>query len=76
MIDHCISLFSKRQRENVYKMYVTDALKVIARNTSRLGGASITRRFADIIEGMYAKPEEEANADDVIENIRNKLKGG
>lgn len=30
MVEHCISTFSKEQKEKAYRAYVTDALKMIA----------------------------------------------
>lgn len=52
-------------------MYVTDALKAIAENTSRLaGGSYIKVRFADIID---PKPEETRTAGEIIAGIKAKL---
>lgn len=37
--------------KKVYRVYVTDALRIITENTARIaGGKSITARYADIIE--------------------------
>jgi len=77
VIDHCVSYFTKRKKEILYETYVTDALKVIANNSARQGGTTITKRFADIIDDIFgvAPAKEEKTAEDVIENIRNKLRG-
>lgn len=77
MIDHCISLFKKRQQELLYKVYITDALKAISENTSRKdGGVCMQKRYADMINEFYEKaPAEEKTAEGVIEKIRSKLKG-
>lgn len=61
MIDHCVSAFSKLQREELYQYYVTDALKVIG---------SLNIRFAD-----YFKPQETRTAEEIIDGIKKKLGG-
>lgn len=75
-MDHCISLFTKKKEELLYKIYVTDALKAISENTSRKGGVCMQKRFADMVNTHHEKaPAEEKTAEGVIENIRSKLKG-
>lgn len=61
MIDHCVSAFSQFKREELYQIYVTDALKAI-------GGFG--QRFADLF-----KPVEKRTADEIIDGIRRKLGG-
>ena len=75
-MEHCISLFTKKKEELLFKIYVTDALKAISENTSRNGGACMQIRFADMINSIHEKaPAEEKTADAVISSIRSKLKG-
>lgn len=70
VIDNYISYFQKRQKEKAYQVYVTDALKVIAENTSRInGGAYMNARFLDIIEPHI----ETRTSEEVIETIKDKL---
>lgn len=63
----------------VYRIYVTDTLKLIAKNTARFGGGSaINSRYYDIITPMEDVPEEsedvpEESADEIISRIKNKL---
>lgn len=53
-------------------MYISDALKVIAENTSRFNGGSYMKvRFADVIN---PKPEETRTADEIITGITDKLR--
>lgn len=55
-------------------MYVTDALKLIAENTAKMGGGSYVKaRYYDV---LHPKPPETRTADEVIAQIANKLKGG
>lgn len=76
MIDHCVSAFSKKQKEKVYKTYLTDALKVIAENTA--GGnqrQTMTKRWIDLVEPPKIK--DTRSADEIISDFKNRLnKGG
>ena len=76
MIDHCVSAFSKRAKEKLYRMYLTDALKVIAENTN--GGSSrstMTKRWIDLVEQKAVK--ETRSAEEIISDFKNRLnKGG
>ena len=75
MIEHCISAFSKRQEELVWKVYVTDALKVIATNTA--GGetrATMSKRWIDLIDvNAKDEPEETRSADEIISDFKARL---
>ena len=69
VIDYCIAFFRKMEEEEVYKIYVTDSLQLIAKNTASIvGGQTIGIRYYDIL-----KPKEEANAKEIIDRIKNKI---
>jgi hypothetical protein len=71
VIDYCIAFFRKIEEEEVYRIYVTDALQVISQNTANLaGGKTIGIRYYDIIKPQQ---KEEANADEIINRIKDKL---
>ena len=71
MIEHCISAFCKEQEEKAFKIYVTDALKILTENTAKAGGGNmLTQRYIDIINHKV----ETRTADEIVENIRNKLR--
>lgn len=56
-------------REAGYRIFVTDALRLIAENTARTGGGSyINRRWAD---AAFAppKPEDTRDASEIIADI-------
>lgn len=75
VIEHCIAFFRRQQKEQMYRVYITDALKAIAENTSRMyGGVSIKTRYADIIGDENTHREEKRTPDQIIDHIRNKLK--
>lgn len=45
-----LSRYAQKQRDTVYRTYVTDALKLIAENTARLSnGGCIKARFYDLL---------------------------
>lgn len=62
------------KREETYRFYLTDALKMIAENTARLGGGTMpTMRYYEV---AHPAPVEKRTADEVISDIRKRLKGG
>lgn len=65
----------EKQRNETYRIYVTDALKFIAENTAKFaGGSYMSSRYNDLLRPA---PAETRTAEEVINNIRAKLgKGG
>lgn len=57
---YVIARFNQHQREEAYRIYVTDSLKII-------GGLNI--RYADAF-----KPEETRTAEEIIDGVSNKLR--
>lgn len=76
-MEHCIASFridEKRKQEDLaFRIYVTDALKVISENTAKMSrGACLTKRFADVLQlGKKSKPK---TTKEVIGNIKNKFR--
>ncbi len=55
---YVLAQYRREQEDKAYRIYVTDALRLISENTaSSVGGKFITARFADVI----APPKEEDN---------------
>lgn len=55
---YVLAQYRWEQEDKAYRIYVTDALRLISENTaSSVGGKYITARFADVI----APPKEEDN---------------
>ena len=55
---YVLAQYRRGQEDKAYRIYVTDALRLISENTaSSVGGKYITARFADVI----APPKEEDN---------------
>lgn len=63
----------KRDAETAaYRVYITDALKIVAENTAKYaGGPYLKVRYADIVN---PPKEETRTADEVIEHMKKKLK--
>lgn len=56
-------------RETGYRIYITDAAKIIAENTARLGGGStLTQRWIDAAE-VRKVPEDNRTAREIIADI-------
>lgn len=64
-----MSRYTENQRAMACRIYITDALKVIAENTSNFaGGSTLTVRYADILNGKGADSRTAQEiADDVIQ---------
>ena len=55
---YVLAQYRREQEDKAYRIYVTDALRLISENTaSSVGGKYITARFGDVI----APPKEEDN---------------
>lgn len=58
-------------KEEAYRIYVTQSLKLIAENTAKqVGGGYIKASYADLI---HPKPEETRTADEIIAHMKEKL---
>lgn len=83
VIEHCISHFLKEQKEQAYRTYVTEALKILTENTAKYsGGKFLSKSFSDVYK-KEEKKEKEKTADEVISeidemlaNLRGEKKGG
>lgn len=72
VIEHYIAFFKKEQHDKAYRNYVTDALRIITENTAKAhGGSYLQARYSELIEPIK---EEKRTADEVIENLKEKLR--
>lgn len=68
---YVMARYGEHQRELAYRIYVTDALRIIAGNTARFGGGTqINERYWDKI---HPAPEDNRTGEEVIAHIRGKL---
>lgn len=66
------AILKRDEHAEAYRVYVTDALKIICENTARYaGGSCIEMRYIDLIN---PKPEDTRTGDDVIEHMKLKLR--
>ena len=69
---YAIARYQSQRRELAYRIYVTDCLRMNLECTAHLSGCQLNLdRFADV---YYPKPIDDRTADEIIEDIRNKLK--
>lgn len=62
---------SEQRKATAYRIYVTDALRIIAANTAKFGGGEfIISRYCDIIK---PPPEETRTGEEIIAHILGKL---
>lgn len=62
------------QREEAYRNYVTDALRMITENTSNInGGRYMTRSYSDIIDPVPVPDEPPMSAEDIALSIAQNL---
>ena len=72
-----MAFFKRQQEERNYRMYITDALKAIADNTSLMfGGVSMKMRYEDLIANTNGEPkvEDTRTPEQVIDHIKSELK--
>lgn len=66
VIDHCISAYNLYAEEKLYKVYVTDCLKIL------VGGEFM--RYNDIVESLYNHDNKEIeSAEEIIERLSARL---
>jgi hypothetical protein len=66
------AVLKREAHADAYRVYVTDALKVICENTARYaGGSCIEMRYIDLIN---PKPEDTRTGEEVIEHMKSKLR--
>ena len=73
VIEHCVSVTNNTRKEEIYRTYVTESLRIISSGVGR----EITVKYADIVErcASHGKAEETRTPEEIIDNIRKKLRG-
>lgn len=70
VIDYCIAFFREKEKEEAFRVYVTDALKVLTKNTATMfGGNAMSIRFYDMIHPKQITE----SAEDIIKRMSKKL---
>lgn len=77
-MEHCISLFKKRQEEKAYKIYMSDVGFVLANMVGRricgMKDDIIQKRFAEMVNPTKEEKEPETE-EQIIARISKKLEG-
>lgn len=64
-------LLKKQSQEQVYRIYVTDALKTITENTAKYAGGSYMKaRYFDV---ESPKPPETRTSGEIIQSMKDKI---
>lgn len=77
--DVCIALFQKEQEEKTYQYYVAECARIITENTAMIasylshGEAECKFISLSLRDMMHPKQEDNRTAEEVIEDIGNKL---
>lgn len=61
IIDYCVADYKDRADEKIYRVYITDSLKIIG---------SLNKRYIDMISPT---PTEDRTADEIISDLSRKL---
>lgn len=77
-LKYVIKKYEKEQELFLYRLYVTDSLKLVAENTAKLSqGGYLVKRYAELIDiGKRDVAKEEKTPEEIIGRIKNKLRGG
>ena len=78
MIEHCVAFFQKKQKDELYRIYITDSLKAIAETLGKTyGGSSPKYRYIEyfpVDESMAKMAKDETRtSQEIIGNIKDKL---
>ena len=66
-IGHVRSQLEASTRDSVFKVYVSDCLRIITENTAKYAGGSFMKmRYSDLIE---SKPKQEKSAEEIIDDV-------
>lgn len=67
------AVLKQRMREEVYRVYVADALRILGENTARMlaGGTYLKARYTEIIDPRPADPR---TGEEIVDGIKSKLR--
>ena len=74
------SRIEKKINDDIYRFYITNALKILTSNTARFaGGTELSKTYREIITDDYSKTnsdseeKQEQQAQDIINSMKSKL---
>ncbi len=67
--------FKENQREEAYRIYISDCMQLMVKNTANIvGGTIIEKRYIDIVNEK--SQVETKTQQEIIDGIKNKLRKG
>lgn len=73
VIEHCVSTINNTRKEEIYRTYIAESLRIISSGVGR----EITVKYIDIIESCTPnrEAEETRTPEEIIDSIKKKLGG-
>ena len=73
IIDFCRHYCNEKAKDEIYQIYITDALKALTHNTARIyGGTEMQSRYIDLVEPQ--NDEDDGTAEEKAEEIKTRIK--
>lgn len=70
---YVLARYNEKQRAEIYRIYITDCLQLIAENTAkRVEGQYLTKRYVDIVDGT-AQAEDNRSGDEIAADVIQRL---
>lgn len=69
VVEHCVSAFRIKAREEIWKGYIAEGVKILTENTSLRGGAHLAKSYRELID---TKKEPEKTGDEIVREIINR----
>lgn len=69
------SRIDKKFNDDIYRFYITNALKILTTNTAKFaGGTELTKTYREIISNdTVSEEQQEKEAQDIIKNMKAKI---
>lgn len=70
------SRIDQKLHDDIYRFYVTNALKILTTNTAKFaGGTELTKTYREIIsnDAVQSEEQQEKEAQDIIKNMKAKI---
>ena len=80
VIDHVMASFRKEKKDEAFRTYITEGLRIITENTAAaVGGSSLSMKFDDVLKSFDEDEDDgqtaEQKAEAVINHLKEKLGG-
>lgn len=74
VLEYCVKRFNNAQREEIYRIYISDTLRIISENTAKfVGGNYIKKRYYDFVKEPNGHTKNDnRSAKEIINDVVNK----